>query len=146
MSLSVSRSQDTAATELQRSVGVGRLSAGVLDGKTRVKRVYQEGAFKLRFPRRAFDADLDAVIINTAGGLTGGDRFEFHANIQSGADVTLTTQACERVYRSIGPNATYDIDLSVAADARLFWAPQETILFDRARFRRSLNVDLAPGA
>ena len=39
-----------------------------------------------------------------------------------------------------------DVKLDVAAGATLAWLPQETILFDRARLTRSIEVDLAPDA
>ena len=38
------------------------------------------------------------------------------------------------------------VKLDVQAGGRLAWLPQETILFDRARLKRSIEVDLADGA
>jgi urease accessory protein len=39
-----------------------------------------------------------------------------------------------------------DVSFDVAAGARLVWLPQETILFDRARLARRIEVDLAADA
>jgi len=38
------------------------------------------------------------------------------------------------------------VRLAAGAGARLAWLPQETILFDRARLSRRIDVDLAEGA
>jgi urease accessory protein len=73
------------------------------------------------------------VLINTAGGLTGGDRLEWEAEVGDGAALTLTTQACEKVYRAGEGEAQITCRLRVGEDAFLAWLPQETILFDRRR-------------
>ena len=39
-----------------------------------------------------------------------------------------------------------DVTLDVGAGARLAWLPQETILFDRARLSRRIEIDLAESA
>jgi urease accessory protein len=56
------------------------------------------------------------------------------------------SRAAEKVYRTLGPDSVIDVKLDVAAGATLAWLPQETILFDRARMRRSIDVSLAPDA
>jgi urease accessory protein len=66
--------------------------------------------------------------------------------MQDAARLTLTTAAAEKVYRAPGPAAQINIALSVAAGAHLGWLPQETILFDRARVRRSFDITLDEGA
>ena len=58
----------------------------------------------------------------------------------------VTTQAAEKVYRSTGADCRVDTRLEVAGGGWLEWCPQETILFDRARLRRSLRLELEPGA
>jgi len=60
--------------------------------------------------------------------------------------LTLTTAAAEKVYRAPGPAAQLDITLKAAAGAHLAWLPQETILFDRARISRRIDIDLAEDA
>lgn len=129
----------------QRARGLGRLASHVLDGRTRLTRLYQEGCAKIRLPH-THDRSLQAVLINTAGGLTGGDDIAWAIEAAPSARLVLTTQACERVYRSLGDDATIRTTLNVGADAHLDWLPQETILFEGARLDRSLDVDLAPGA
>jgi len=116
------------------------------DGQTCLDRLFQEGCAKLRFPRPLGTDDPQAIIINTAGGLTGGDRFGAEVTLAAGAAAAVTTQACERIYRSTGADAAVTNRLRLAAGARLAWLPQETILFDGGRLSRSLDVDLADAA
>src|SRR5262249_42190125 len=87
-----------------------------------------------------------AVIVNTAGGIAGGDRHALNVDVGAGARLTVTTAAAEKVYRSLGPESVIEVRLSLGAGARLAWLPQETILFDRARLRRTIAVDLAENA
>lgn len=138
----------TAALALprhQRARGIGRVATQVLDGRTRLSTLFQEGCAKIRLPH-THDPSLQAVLINTAGGLTGGDDVSWEAKAAPGAKLVLTTQACERVYRSLGDDARVRTRLEVGAGAHLDWLPQETILFEGARLDRSLEVDLAPDA
>ena len=58
----------------------------------------------------------------------------------------VTTAAAEKVYRTLGPDSVIDVKLDVGPGATLAWLPQETILFDRARLSRGIEVDLAPDA
>lgn len=109
--------------------------------------LYQEGSAKIRLPSPPPGAPPEAVLINTAGGLTGGDRFAFSVAVGDAARATVTTQAAERIYRAAGPEPAHvDVRLSVESGARLDWLPQETILFDRSALARTLTVDLAADA
>ena len=129
----------------QRARGTGRIGTQVLDGRTRLTTLFQEGCAKIRLPH-THDKSLQAVLINTAGGLTGGDEVQWEADAAPGARMVLTTQACERVYRSLGDDATVSTRLKVRAGAHLDWLPQETILFEGGRLNRSLEVELEEGA
>jgi urease accessory protein len=83
-------------------------------------------------------------MINTAGGITGGDRFSMTAEAGEACHLTLTTQAAERIYRAQpGQVAQVDSRLRVGARARLNWMPQETILYNYCAFQRRLTADLA---
>lgn len=130
---------------MQRVRADGRLSVRQVDGRTRLHRLFQEGAAKIRFPAPE-SAALEAVLINTAGGLTGGDRVAWTADVASCAELSLTTQACEKIYRASSGRAEVSVALTAGAGARLAWLPQETILFDGAALTRRLDVDLAEDA
>ncbi len=138
---------DHRATEqvLQRARGVGGIGTQQRDGGTRLSTLYQDGCAKIRLPNTHSRA-LEAVFINTAGGLTGGDRMQWSADLAPGGHMVLTTQACERVYRSIGGPAFVETRLNVGAGAHLDWLPQETILFASSQLDRRIEIDLAEGA
>ena len=129
----------------QRTSGTGRVSAKSAGGKTRLDVFYQEGAAKIRIPE-SFDGAMEAVLINTSGGLTGGDRLQWELEAGEGTALTATTQACEKIYRSDSGPAAIDTEIRVGDNARLDWLPQETILFDDASLNRRLDVDLAETA
>jgi urease accessory protein len=83
------------------------------------------------------------VLINTAGGLTGGDRLSWTIEAAPQSRLLLTTPAAERIYRSLGPEVTINVHLVAGSGARLDWIPQETILFEGARLDRRFEVELA---
>ena len=130
---------------LQRARGEGRIIAAARDGKTEIQSLYQDGCAKVRLPHTHSDA-LQAVLMNTAGGLTGGDHIGWTAAAKPGAKLVLTTPACERVYRSIGGDARVENRLVAHEGAHIDWLPQETILFEGSRLDRRLEVELLDGA
>jgi urease accessory protein len=115
------------------------------DGVTRPQRLYQEGSARVRLPR-AGGAGAEAVLINTGGGLTGGDRLGVAVAVEAAAEVTVTSQAAEKIYRAGDGEAEVETRLAVAAAGRLEWLPQESILFDGARLTRRLGVELSGDA
>jgi urease accessory protein len=128
-----------------RARGHISLEAAVIAGKTRRLRVDESGSLRLRFPHSHTDA-LEGVIVNSAGGVAGGDRFSVFVAAQPHAHVTVTTAAAEKVYRASVADSLIDVRLRIAEGASVRWLPHETILFDRARLRRSIDVDLDDGA
>jgi urease accessory protein len=133
----------TPATRPQRAVGAGRLRVH-RDSVSRLETLFQEGSARVRFPTSPDEA-LEAVLINTAGGLTGGDRFSWAVDVGADARCRVITQACEKIYRSTGDAARIDVKLTVAAGASLEWLPQETILFEGSNLRRDYDVRIEPG-
>ena len=131
---------------LPRTEGSVRLGLVRRGGRTRLERLEQSGAARLKFPRQAGAAPCEAVLINTAGGLTGGDNFKVAAALGPGTEATLTTAAAEKIYRARDGTAAVSVTLSVAAGARLAWLPQATILYDRAVLERTTRVELGAEA
>ena len=125
-----------------RAVGRIALTVKAQAGTTRRARVHEQGSLRVRFPDSSSNA-LEAVLVNTAGGMAGGDRFDVDVAAGAGARLVLTTAAAEKVYRTLGPETAVDVKLDVGAGASVAWLPQETILFDGARLARQINVDLA---
>ncbi len=132
--------------KLQRARGAGRIVVAADGGRTRLVRLFQDGCGKVRLPRDARAVGLEAVLINSSGGLTGGDYMEWLATVGDGARLTLSTQACEKVYRARDGEARQRVGLILGDGARLDWLPQETILFDGGALSRTLEADLAADA
>jgi urease accessory protein len=128
-----------------RAVGSVKFDVALVEGVTRRRELHEAGSLRVRFPSPEGQG-LSAVFVNTAGGIAGGDRFEFDIAAGEGSRLTLTTAAAEKIYRSHGPAAQIDIALKAAAGAHLAWLPQETILFDQARVSRTIDIDLADTA
>jgi urease accessory protein len=128
-----------------RAVGAVKFDVRCADGAMRLRELHEEGSLRVRFPSPE-QHGLSAVLLNTAGGIAGGDRFEIEVTTGEGAHVTVTSAAAEKIYRSHGPDALVHIDLTAERGSRLVWLPQETILFDQARVLRSIDIDVARDA
>ncbi|MBZ8134026.1 urease accessory protein UreD [Afifella sp. IM 167] len=140
------RAIPAAPRRMQRVEAAAGVSFKLADGRTRLDRLYQQGSAKIRLPRVPAGRMPEAVTINTAGGLTGGDRLSLSVEVKDGAAAILTSQACEKLYRSAGGLAEIDVDLRLGKGASLFWLPQEAIAFNGAGCRRSIRAELAEGA
>jgi urease accessory protein len=131
---------------LQRAQGEGRLSVSLKGGRTRLDQLYQSGAAKIRLPAVHDGTHAEAVLINVSGGLTGGDRFSWGANLAPCAALCVTTQACEKIYRAADGFSEIKAQLKLEEGAALSWLPQEAILFDHSAVRRVIDVDMADTA
>lgn len=121
------------------------LSSKRVAGRSVIDGLRQSGAFKAVFPRTR--EQLECIVVNTAGGLAGGDRFQLSAHAGADTSLSLTTQAAERAYRALpGETAHMRTRLSAGKNARLHWLPQELILFDGCAVDRRLSIDLASDA
>src|SRR5262249_32317179 len=101
---------------------------------------------RVMFPRVGHAGFPEAVLINTAGGVAGGDRLDTDVTALAGATITLTSQAAERIYCALDRPARISTSLTACAEAKLAWCPQETIVFDGARVRRETRIALSAGA
>jgi urease accessory protein len=116
------------------------------DGATRLALLEQRTPSRALFPRVPAGEALEAVLVNTGGGVVGGDRLEIEVVAGAGTRLRVTSQAAEKVYRSAGPASTLEVHLVAGQAAWLEWLPQETILFDRCSFRRQILLDLGSAA
>lgn len=112
--------------------------------RTYPSQISEQGGLRLRFPKTL--KDCEATLINTGGGLCGGDRLQTVLTLEAQTAAYVSTQAAEKVYRSDGEPAHADMRFELMAGANLIWLPQETILFSGAVFRRSLSVEMARDA
>jgi len=128
-----------------RACGGVRLRFGKVGARTHRLELAESGGYRARFPT-TFDTTSEAVLINTGGGMAGGDAMRVEAVLEPESDVVITSQAAEKVYRSQGSDTRIETNLTVGAGASLSWLPQESILFSGARLSRSLTIDLAADA
>lgn len=138
-------SATSAIFAANRAEGAVAFDVHQVEGVTRRRHLHESGSLRVRFPSPEAEG-LSAVFVNTAGGIAGGDRFDIDIAAGEASRLTLTTAAAEKVYRAPGPAAQVNIALKAAAGAHLSWLPQETILFDRARVLRRIDIDLAEDA
>lgn len=130
----------------QRARGGASLRFVSAGGRTRLADLDQAAPLRILFPTPEPGEPPVAAVVNTAGGLAGGDSVRLAIAMGPGTLATLSTPAAEKIYRSLGPPTQVQARLSVAAGATLEWIPQETILFDGARLVRRIEVDVALGA
>ena len=135
-------------SSLQRAAGELRVAFKRRGDLTVLDDLRQVGCLKLRFPRVEQEEWTSAVMLNTAGGVAGGDRLDGGFALREGTRATITAQAAERFYRALpGSDAAFVRNrLTVAAGACLEWLPQETILYDGCALDRRLDIDLADDA
>lgn len=110
--------------------------------KTRIADLAETGGYRVKFPATEGDG-LNAVIVNTGGGVAGGDRIGVKVTAQAGTDVSVSTATAERIYRSLGATTEIDVRLAAGPGASLNWLPQPTILFSGARVARRINVEMS---
>src|SRR5436305_1137540 len=127
-----------------RACGGVRVRFGASAGRTQAIERAESGGYRVRFPSVA--ETCEAVLINTGGGMAGGDNMRAEISLDASAAALVTTQAAEKIYRSQGARTEIDIDLNLAAGSRLDWLPQEMILFCGSRWRRKLTADIAADA
>jgi len=137
------------AARHQRADGAAVLSIGCDSGGTsRLRDLYQRAPCRMLFPDVEAGEPLQAVLLTTTGGLTGGDRTRVEFNVGANARATLTTQAAEKLYRALpgAPPVECAVSLTAAANSWCEWLAQETILFNGACLRRSFSADLEAGS
>jgi len=127
------------AASRQRARAEARGSFARIGERTEAHRLFETGGLRWRFPRSS--NPCEAAIVNTGGGVAGGDSYVLSLTLSEGAEVEATTPSAERIYRSDGLAATITTRLKLASGARLFWLPQETLMFDGARLERRLEVE-----
>ncbi|WP_262690835.1 urease accessory protein UreD [Kordiimonas aestuarii] len=120
---------------------------GARAGQAALEALVQDGCLKARFPRQQDTPGKTGVLINTAGGIADGDILDIAVRVGCGADVVMTSQAAERVYKARNmavPSRLHTV-LGVEKAATLYWLPQETILFDGGAIARRYDADIAQG-
>ncbi|WP_010511535.1 urease accessory protein UreD [Komagataeibacter europaeus] len=128
---------------LQRSEGRFDLNARLRDGRTVLGDLKQQGCCRLLFPRVAGSV-FEAVTVNTSGGIASGDTIEGRVVCETAAELVVTSQAAERIYRARPHDrpAEMGVTCHIAPQARLEWLPHGTIFFDGSRLHRHMHVEM----
>jgi urease accessory protein len=140
------RAGNPSDKDLQRAEGSCRIVVGGSERGTRVVDVFQKSPIRVLFPRVGAGGTEEAVLINTAGGIAGGDQLNYDVTALGGALMAITSQAAEKVYAALDASARITTKLRAFAGAKLAWLPQETITFNRARLRRVTEIEITFGA
>jgi urease accessory protein len=131
--------------DLQRAKGCGGIVVSSSGNDTRIVDIFQRSPIRIMFPRME-GALKEAVLVNTAGGIAGGDRLEYAVTALADSAIAVSSQAAEKVYRALSETARVSTRLTARESAKLAWLPQETIVFNRARLNRKTEIDLSPTA
>lgn len=132
--------QKADVTALKARAGVSARAASGPAGSI-VAEQHEWGGYRLR---RLRGAALELALVNTGGGVAAGDEVSLRFDAAPGASCMVSGPAAERIYRSEGEVAAQmRVQLRVEAGASLVWAPQETILFNKARLDRRITLDVA---
>jgi urease accessory protein len=140
------RLEHSSDRDLQRAEGSCRVVLGGSEKGTRVMDVYQKTPIRVLFPKSAGNQVQEAVLVNTAGGVTGGDRLQSSVTALEDASIIVTTQAAEKLYRALDEPAHIRTTLMACDAAKLAWLPQETIVFNRARICRRTEIEVSSGS
>lgn len=132
--------------DLQRAVGAARVVFSGAANGTQISDIYQKFPMAVAFPNIDDRRCKEVVLINTSGGVAGGDEMKIEVVARGDASVAVTTQAAEKVYRALDRPARILTRLRAEGSARLAWLPQETIVFNQARIARQTELDVSSGA
>ena len=117
----------------------GRLEVKIKDQN--IQKLYQQGSSKALMPD--FHENLkQLMLINTAGGITSGDEYDFKFEIDS-SNLCISTQAAEKIYSGFGNPANLEINVNLLNNSNLFWLPKELILFNNCNLKRKINFNLS---
>lgn len=88
--------------------------------------------------------EATAILLNTGGGIAGGDSHTISITGQPNTVLTISTQSAERIYRAGTTDSPARITtrIRIEAAASVEYLPQETILFDQSALTRRLHIDL----
>lgn len=131
---------------LQRAKGLCRIVVGDSERGNEIVDVFQRSPLRVIFPKIGSADVKEAVLINTGGGIAGGDQLQCDVTAMANAAIAITSQTAERVYRALDEPARVLTKLKVTDGARLAWFPQETIIFNWAKLDRETEIEVTSGA
>lgn len=125
----------------QRAKGKLKISFMNSNDETSIHDLYQSGALKVLIPKSK-SKYAEAVLINTGGGIVGGDNLSIEVEAAKKTNTWITTQASEKVYKSSSEQSILNTKVTLEDNSTLFWCPKETILFHNSKLIRNLDFDI----
>ena len=119
----------------------GTISIEVVGSENRIKKLFQQGSYRFIFPKN-FKRFKEGIVINTAGGVTGGDRFDSYIKSSHGCSLIITTQAAEKAYEASDDEAVFENSFKVEDGSKIYWLPQELILFSKSAVSRNTKIEV----
>jgi urease accessory protein len=115
--------------------------------KTRLAKVWHQAPLKVQRPfYPEVPGICHTILIHTAGGMVGGDRLIYHLTLAPHTHAVVTTAAASKIYCAQNKITEQVIEIDIAEQAYLEWLPQETIVFNQAKFKQTLKVNLGAKA
>ena len=140
---------DNRAPDRLRSPWCGQLDLTYAhqNGETRPIHVQTQAPLRVQRPHYPEGRLLCySTVVHTAGGMVGGDELVQNIHLQPQSQALITTPAATKVYRSIGPICHQSTTIQLDSESYLEWFPQETIVFNAAKYYQQLRINLEPGA
>ena len=129
---------------LQRAHAEARAVFARAGGRTEPRNLFETGGLRWRFPRSA--SPCEAVIVNTGGGVAGGDFTRSRSRSNMAQPSKRPQRRRRKSTAATARPPAIATTLTLRDGARLAWLPQETILFDHARLERTLTIEIAADA
>lgn len=107
---------------------------GLEVGQSGLVRLHEAGGYRVKFPKN--EHLQEAVLVNTAGGLVGGDTLDIH--VKADAPLMVSTTGAEKIYGGDLSRLTTKLEITDT----LYWLPLETILYNNSQFKRVTDIHL----
>ena len=130
-----------STNKYQRANGKLKISFMNSNDETSIHDLHQSGALKVLIPKSKLKY-AEAVLINTGGGIVGGDNLSIEVEAAKKTNTWITTQASEKVYKSSSEQGILNTKVTLEDNSTLFWCPKETILFHNSKLIRNLDLIL----
>src|ERR1700746_1678673 len=99
--LAKSSTKHPSDKDLQRADGCGRIVLSGSENGIRIEDVFERSPIRVMFPSVGHGAAQEAVLINTGGGIAGGDRLECSVTALPGDSIAVTSQAAQKGYSAV---------------------------------------------
>jgi len=125
--------------------GALQIEVALKDGETRVTESYAHAPLHYLPPSYRDQVPL-LTIVNSSGGVLGGDRLDMAIRLGPGATLSVRPQAATKVYRSDRGTAYSGCRFTLGAGARLDYLADEIIPFAGSDYTQTTQVDIAADA